>query len=271
MKNDLRHLLNEKWKLAGLKNGDIILVHADIKRTLFELIKTGFNPSPVDIIDSLIDAIGEKGTLLMPAFHFGFSSSGDTFDLKNTVSQMGVMSEVFRKKDGVQRTKHPVYSFSAYGRLKNEFCKYDKKSSYGEKTPFDLLRKESGKILMLDVNDQQSMTFYHHIEEINKVPYRFQKDFTGYYIDEFGKKNKKTYQIYVRNIDLGVETHLHEAEKLLWESQIYKGDRPYVNTGVKTVFADEMFDFVTQNIIKKELASKFLYRTNIIRGSHAGR
>ena len=44
------------------------------------------------------------------------------------------------------------------------------------------------------------MTFYHHIEELNKVDWRYFKKFKGVYVDKKIKKENREYLIFVRNI-----------------------------------------------------------------------
>ena len=258
--NKIIEYLTEKWQRLDIRKGDTILIHADVKRTMFDLIKEGFKPRIKDIIDSFIFLIGEKGTLMMPNFNFDFSTFGSAFNINNTPSQMGVMSEYFRKIQGVKRTYHPVYSFSVFGHMQPDYLMHDVETAYGLNSPFDVLRKNHGKIILLDVNDQNSMTFYHHIEEMNNVHYRYHKQFTGEYIDSNNNTKVKTYSIFVRNLKQGVKTHLYEAEQLLWDNGIYKGDKPHIDTGVKIANASEMYDFVTENIIKKGLSEGYLYK-----------
>lgn len=70
-----------------------------------------------NILDSFLFAIGDTGTLIVPLFNFEFTN-GATFDIRNTPSQMGVLSEVARKRDDYIRTTNPVYSFAIFGKNK---------------------------------------------------------------------------------------------------------------------------------------------------------
>ena len=55
------------------------------------------------------------------------------------------------------------------------------------RSPFGILKNIGGKIAILDLDDQSSMTFY-HIEELNKVDWRYFKKFKGVYVDKKIKK-----------------------------------------------------------------------------------
>ena len=59
---------------------------------------------------------------------------------------------------------------------------------------------------VLDIVENGSMTFYHHVEEMMMVPYRYMKYFEADYIDSNGFKTKKTYSIYVRDLEKKVKT-----------------------------------------------------------------
>ena len=70
--------------------------------------------------------------------------------------------------------------FCSFGFHKDLFCNLDNISGYGQDSPFKLLRKLNGKIGVLGLEDQSSMTFYHHVEETLDVNYRFHKKFENY-------------------------------------------------------------------------------------------
>ena len=48
-----------------------------------------------------------------------------------------------------------------------------------------------GKIAVIGLDDQNSMTTYHYVEQYNQVDYRYYKSCTGDYIKEDGIQIKK--------------------------------------------------------------------------------
>ena len=122
---------------------------------------------------------------MLPLFNFDFPTT-KVFDIRHTPSQMGALTEVARKRPDVVRTGHPIYSFAIFGKEKNKFNGLVNESGYGENSPFGILHKIDGKIASLDLEDQNSMTFYHYIEESMNVSYRYFKNFSGTYIDSCG-------------------------------------------------------------------------------------
>lgn len=214
--------------------------------------------TPEDILDSFLDVIGSEGTLLLPSFNFDFAH-GLPFDIRNSVSQMGALSEAARQYSGAVRTGHPIYSFVVIGNKTSEFEAINNISGYANDSPFGVLRKLNGKIGSLDLDDQNSMTYYHHIEEIKRVDYRYFKSFYGEYTDFSGKTNNKKYELYVRDLERGVVTDVNHAGELLWRAGLYKGFRPKQGPGLRLINSQDMYNFIGK-IIDNGNALGTLYR-----------
>ena len=95
--------LCEQWRNAGVKNGNMLLLHSSTARTLRKLKKAGLVPDIEVILDSFLAALGETGTLLLPLFNFDFCA-GMPFDIRNTVSHMGALTEAARARPQAVRT-----------------------------------------------------------------------------------------------------------------------------------------------------------------------
>jgi len=253
----LLDLLSKDWQKAGLIKGDSVLIHTSLKRTLTRYSDLGYTITPEDVLDSFLDALGGTGTLLLPLFNFEFPN-GVTFDIRHTPSQMGALTEAGRLHNDAVRTGHPIYSFAVIGKNSHLYKDVDNFSGYGPNSPFMMLRELDAKIAVLDLMDQNSMTFYHHIEEMNKVPYRYHKEFTGQYIDWEGNETTRTYGLFVREIEKGVLTHVNPMGELLWENGLYSGFRPKVDVGLRLISANQMFNFVT-GYIQSGQAKGLLY------------
>lgn len=250
--------LASEWRKAGVQQGDVLLLHSSIKRTFKRYLKTGVRLSPQDILESFLEAIGPTGTLLLPLFNFDFTK-GVPFDKRSTPSHMGVLTEAGRMHPLAVRTGHPIYSFAAIGFAAEKFKGIDNFSGYGSDSPFAVLRKMNGRIAVLDLPDQNSMTFYHHVEEMLEVEYRHHKSFSGNYTDEAGNTESKKYGLFVRNIEKGVITHVDPAGELMWENGLYSGCRPNHGSGLRTIPAQSMYEFVS-DIITSGKAKNTLYR-----------
>jgi aminoglycoside 3-N-acetyltransferase len=251
-------MLSDEWKKSGVQEGDVLLVHSSIKRTFRRYLKAGRRLTPQDILESFLEAIGSSGTLLLPLFNFDFAK-GVPFDIQNTPSHMGALTEAGRMHPLAVRTGHPIYSFAAIGFAAEKFREIDNFSGYGSDSPFAVLREMNGKIAVLDLPDQNSMTFYHHVEEMHEVKYRYHKTFTADYTDELRNTESRTYGLFVRNIEKGVSTHVNPAGELMWEKGLYSGCKPNEGSGLRTIPAKQMYEFVA-NIIMSGKAKNTLYR-----------
>ncbi len=249
--------LSEEWRKSGVENGDMLLLHSSTKRTLRKLHKWGFTPDIQTILDSFLQALGAAGTLLLPLFNFDFAS-GVPFDIRSTPSQMGALTEAGRTRAEAVRTGHPIYSFAVLGNVRDRFRKLNNFSGYGADSPFGILHRAAGKIAVLDLPDQDSMTFYHYVEESMSVEYRFHKHFSGLYTDFDGITSNRTYGLFVRKIDQGVVTRVNPMAEVLWAKGLYRGDRQGTGSGLRVIDASKLYEEVA-TVITQGKARGLLY------------
>ena len=242
----LKNSLTAEWQRCGICTGDTVLLHSDLRRLLYKYRNDGL--TVYDILQSFLHALGTQGTLILPLFNFDFCHGGH-FDLRAAPSHIGALPNDAIQQPNAVRTRHPVYSFGVLGFAADAFKDVDNFSAFGADSPFAMLREMNGKIAVLDLPDQLSMTFYHHIEESCGVSYRFHQDFRSLYTDEFGNTDYRTYRIYMPDSAHGVLTYVDPMEKLLWEAGYYHGDRPLKGCGLRTISARECFSYVS-NIIE---------------------
>jgi len=256
--NNSIEILAQHWRNCGLEDGDLVLVHSSLKRLLLK-VKNEFGQiiTPQDVYDSLLEAVGEDGTLILPLFNFDFPKV-NFFDIRNSPSHMGALTEIGRLAPNSVRTGHPIYSFSILGKLQKEFEGIDNISGYGPDSPFAKIKELDGKIAIIGLSDQNSMTSYHFVEEQNKVDYRYYKDFAGEYINASGEKHDKVYSLFVRDLDKGVKTDVNRMMEYLWEIGAYKGERHDEGFGMRTIKFNDFFDEVN-HCIRKGNAINFLY------------
>jgi len=83
------------------------------------------NKKPKNKINYLIKILTEyfkKGIILIPTFSYSFTKN-EVFDPINTKSDVGIFSEIFRKKKNVFRTNHPNFSFAIKGNQSENYLK----------------------------------------------------------------------------------------------------------------------------------------------------
>lgn len=258
MSKDVIFELSNRWSKAGLQKNDILLLHSNLTRLILEFRRKKIQISAKTVVNSFFDVIGKNGTLILPLFNFDFTK-GSPFSYHQTRSQMGYLTEEFRKKFNIVRTGHPVYSFGVMGGEMDRFKNIDNVSAYSQNSPFGLIHKLNGKIGILDLEEQNSMTFYHYIEEQEQVSYRYFKNFSGNYINKNNVNKKKTYSIYVRKLEDGVLTHVNPMGEILWKEGIYNGSKAFTNSGFRLADCNDIFSCV-QNLIKKNKHYGILFK-----------
>ena len=252
--------LSKSWKESGLRKGDLVLLHSDIKRTLYYYSNKKISLKPEDIFLSLLDAIGEEGTILFPCFDIEVSEN-KIFNIKESKSKMGILSEIARNYKNSYRTKHPIYSFTVIGKKKNLFYTCDDFTGVGSGSPFDVVYKNNGKIAVLNLSETKSMTFYHYVEKMHDVDHRHTIKFNVNYIDNDNNRFKKKYGYYARKRDEGVKTYLEPMSILLWKKKLYKGNKYNVGNGLRTIMAKNVYE-QTSKIILSGLSKGMLYKLN---------
>jgi aminoglycoside 3-N-acetyltransferase len=174
----------------GVKKGDNIMIHSDLS-VLGRLCLSGNNAGN-RFLSALVNvfkkAVGVKGTIIMPTFSYSFLK-GETYDVKNSPSTAGILTEFFRKQKGVVRTQNPDLSFAVWGNNKRYFTEHLGKSSFGKGSVFDRFNKKGGKIILFGPFFGGKATFMHHIEEMCGVSYRYKKIINGFILDK-GKRTR---------------------------------------------------------------------------------
>lgn len=247
-----------EWRDSGISRGDLVMLHSRASRVYRRCRALGHRLDSDGLLQSFLKAIGPDGGLLVPAFRYDFAD-GVAFDMRSSPSGMGALSEAARKACGRNRTGHPFYSFSCFGSVAAELQGRINLDAFGADSPFALLHRNGGKVAVLDLNDQHSVTFYHYVEQCLGVPYRFKKRFTGRHIDLDGVERTLTFEMLVRDLDAGVVTHVNPMGELLWQKGLYHGERPGEGSGLRTIAAADLFD-ATAEVIRQGRALGMLYR-----------
>lgn len=250
--------LADLWNDSGIEKGDTVLVHSSLSKFLRKKRTEGREVTPIIILNSFIESVGEKGTLLFPTYNFDFTK-GKSFDIRNTKSETGALTEAARNHPMSVRTGHPLFSFAVIGFHKNKFTDLYNFSAFGKDSPFGKLLELDGKIAALDVAGEFCMTFYHHVEEMENAPNRFHKIFSGKYIDRDGIESERDFNVYSRKTEIGVETDVKPMEEYLWEKGMFTGSRPGEGSCLHVIKASTVYDEAAK-LIREGKSLGMLYR-----------
>lgn len=242
------------FKELGLRSGDIVLIHSSYKSF------GGVEGGPQTILNAILDVLGSEGTLILPTFTFkfcrDFNDQGEGyFDVNNTPSEMGILSELGRKMPKARRTVNPIYSFVIIGKFSYELAQVNDKNVFGKGSIFGKLHELDAKQMIIGLSYNNSWTFVHYIEEMEGVDYRYHKDFSGTIISK-DYEYKDTFSMLVRDMEKGVQTAVDPMGKILEERGVVS-IKKIGQSSVKLMSSKIVYE-ITAEMMKKN--PKLLYK-----------
>lgn len=182
---------------TGLKKGDKIFVTSSFGNLNAEF-------SPKEMIQILMDIVTEEGVIMMPYYppmnSDEWAEGNNVFDMIETKSGMGVVTNVFSKMPGVLKSTHPTKAVCVWGKDAEKYIENHQNSTtpYYWDSPYGKMLKEGCLTLGLSVRNNP---IFHTIEDVVSEPY------TKYY-------QPKKYTLKVITADkkeLNIETHIHNS------------------------------------------------------------
>lgn len=234
-KEDIAALLRS----AGIQAGDFVWLFADVTKMALHYRRAGERFDPNTLIDETLSVIGLDGTLVLPTFNFDLRS-GESWDPEKTAGMCGTLSEVARKRPDFDRTQNALHSFTVKGKLRDELFACDHLCSYGKGSVFELMHTENCKLLSIDLSLNNSFTFIHYIEEIERVPYRYDR-----VVDVSVNGSVEHFRIFSKKS--GYSLDLHTLERVMREIGVIKD----VEADPFTVWTMNLVDSIS--VVQEEL------------------
>jgi len=182
--------LRTELKKIGIRKDDVVLVHSALSKIGF--VKNG----PKDLVDALLESVGDNGHILMPnspnnQLQLDYIQNLEVFDVKQSVSKLGAVTEYFRCLPEAKRSWHPTEPVSCIGPDADYFVSehFGELTPYTDKSPFYRVAQRNGKILMIGVTLDNAGTNLHCLEdavESFKFPIYHEEVFDVLLLDEHG-------------------------------------------------------------------------------------
>jgi aminoglycoside 3-N-acetyltransferase len=144
---------------------EILMVHSS-----FDGFLPMYKGSAMELVSALISLCGPNRTLVMPAFVMG-GRNYDTreyfksrpFDVRHTPSEVGLITEIFRRTPNVLRSLHPTCSLCALGPLAKEVTggHHVSRTGMSPDGPFGVMTRRRTAILGLGVEYYRCLTHAH--------------------------------------------------------------------------------------------------------------
>ncbi len=170
-----KEMLMKDLENMGIKSTDAVLVHSSMK-SIGE-VEGGADT----VVDTFMEYLSD-GMFMTPAQTWAqMSAEYNVFDPKTEDTCVGIIPNIFYKRDGVERSLHPTHSMAVWGKRRcGDKVITAKEYVQGEEncttpcTPggcWDRLKDIDAKILLIGVNHVKN-TFIHAVGEVLDVPER---------------------------------------------------------------------------------------------------
>ena len=132
---------------------EILMVHSSLNHML-----PMYTGSAIELMQMLVEFCGPERTLAMPAFYLGDPQIGNVvesyrrnplFDVRRTPSQMGIVTELFRRSKGTLQSLHPTHRVAARGPLAENLTRGHALAgtAFGRGTPFEFMAQHNCRVI----------------------------------------------------------------------------------------------------------------------------
>lgn len=155
-------VMAEALSRLGIRRGGCLMVHSSSD----SLGRLGWEPTA--LINFLLDYLGPEGTLAMPS-HPKLTQDDNgrlIYDVRRSVSTVGLITELFRRRKGVVRSQFPFSAVVALGPHAEELTSAHARSvtPHDENSPYAKLGELDGQVLHAGV-PLDKMTIFHVAED----------------------------------------------------------------------------------------------------------
>lgn len=216
--------LKDQLESMGLKGGETILIHSSMKA--IGVVNGG--------ADTVLDVWMEyfkNGLLLLPTHTWKtVNADNPVYNPYTTPSCVGLLTNMFMKRDGVIRSLHPTHSMSGYGKNAAEYLAGEEYNN----TPctpggcYDRLKEVGGKVLLVGVGHERN-TYIHSVEEVLNVPNRL-SDMPMELVIELQEESNNSGKLPPYNRDNGWKKHTdNRLYRKVYVRKHYNAQQPHIS------------------------------------------
>lgn len=216
--------LKNQLESMGLKGGETILIHSSMKA--IGVVNGG--------ADTVLDVWMEyfkNGLLLLPTHTWKtVNADNPVYNPYTTPSCVGLLTNMFMKRDGVIRSLHPTHSMSGYGKNAAEYLAGEEYNN----TPctpggcYDRLKEVGGKVLLVGVGHERN-TYIHSVEEVLNVPNRL-SDMPMELVIELQEESNNSGKLPPYNRDNGWKKHTdNRLYRKVYVRKHYNAQQPHIS------------------------------------------
>jgi len=185
--------LIEKLRSIGAEECDLLVVQTGVMfgNPNLTLGRKGYLAELYGVLQEL-----HVDTLAVPTFTYSFCNHED-YDVRRSKTCLGGLAEYIRMRPEAKRSMDPLLSMVAIGKRQNMFDGDLGHNSLGAGSAYDRIHHtKNTKFLCFGSNFSEYFTYVHYVEKMLDVPYRFDVEFSGNIIDEYGNVTADTHSIH---------------------------------------------------------------------------
>jgi aminoglycoside 3-N-acetyltransferase len=181
-----RQKLKQYLQEIGVRPGALVMAHTSVtglrweESSLQESHQGNFLTVANQLLDDLLELVGNTGTLVMPTHahyqvenDYGLRSDPNVpivYDPKKTPCIVGVVNELFWRRKGTERSLHPFNTLAACGPLAHELLRdnlnENKPLPHGVYSGYYRFCQHNGLVVSVGVSLRQCLTLAHVAEDI---------------------------------------------------------------------------------------------------------
>lgn len=216
--------LKNQLESMGLKGDETILIHSSMKAI-------GAVDGGADTVLDVWMEYFKNGLLLLPTHTWKtVNADNPVYNPYTTPSCVGLLTNMFMKRDGVIRSLHPTHSMSGYGKNAAEYLAGEEYNN----TPctpggcYDRLKEVGGKVLLVGVGHERN-TYIHSVEEVLNVPNRL-SDMPMELVIELQEESNNSGKLPPYNRDDGWKKHTdNKLCRKVYVRKHYNAQQPHIS------------------------------------------
>lgn len=221
----------------GVKFGDTLFIHSSLD-------KLNLNFSPYEILNILLNIVGNEGTIIFPTYPLGYSydflKQKKVFNQKTTPSATGILSELARRHKDAFRSLHPTKSVTAIGKNAEEITSSHHISPYpyDVNSPYQKIYKFDARIIGLGIKTT-------YLSCVHTVDDTYKNDFA---VEVYHKQLFNSICVNSDGMEVIIKTWAHDMNKMVFNLPRFFGK--YVDKSICSDSKIMGYDFFRADAFK---------------------
>ncbi|MEA3314779.1 MAG: AAC(3) family N-acetyltransferase [Campylobacterota bacterium] len=148
----------------------------------------------------LLSVEDKGGTILIPTYSMSYTKN-EFYNIKNSSSEVGIVTEFLKDKDYNKRTYDPLFSYLIYSKKEyNQFYKVNNFNCFGENSLIEMLYNNNGFLSTIGCG-MRMLTEIYFLENKFGINYRYNKTFKGTTLTTEGEEINTEVTYFCRDIE----------------------------------------------------------------------